>query len=156
MKWLWHSNLPISVLACLVLFVTGCKRSLPALTGKWTGKSDLTTQVSRAPSSLQTQAFKTERVQIIMTLNQSGSGVAGDAAVTMSGKPAIHLPITAGAVGSDGKVSIEADRSGFGNIHLSFNGAVAPGQISGDVSLKMDTLVGVATNQGKITLKQGT
>jgi hypothetical protein len=156
MKWLWRSIVPISLLAFLALFVTGCKKSVPEVTGRWTGNSDLTTQVSRAPGSLQTQSAKADPVQITMTLNQSGSGVTGDAAVTMTGKPAIHLPITAGVVGNDGKVSIEADRSGFGNVHLSFNGKVAAGQISGDVSLKMDTLLGVAINNGAISLKQGT
>lgn len=156
MTWLWRSILPLSLLACLALLFTGCKKPLPEVTGKWTGNSDLTTQVSRAPGSLQTQSGKAEPVQITMTLNQSGSAVSGDAAVTMAGKPAIHLPITAGVVGNDGKVSIEADRSGFGNVHLSFNGNVVAGQISGDLSLKMDTLLGVALNQGKISLKQGT
>jgi hypothetical protein len=156
MTWLWRSIFPISLLACLALFIPGCKKPLPEVTGRWTGNSDLTTQVSRAPGSLQTQNAKAEPVQITMTLNQSGSAVTGDAAVTVSGKPAIHLPITAGVVGADGKVSVEADRSGFGNVHLSFNGNVVAGQISGDVSLKMDTLVGVAINQGKISLKQST
>lgn len=156
MTWLWRSILALSLLTCLTLSFSGCKKPLPEVTGKWTGNSDLTTQVSRAPGSLQTQSARAELVQITLTLNQSGSAVTGDAAVTMSGKPAIHLPITAGVVGNDGKVSIEADRSGFGNIHLSFNGNVLAGQISGDVSLKMDTLLGVAVNQGKISLKQGT
>jgi hypothetical protein len=156
MKWLWRSILPVFVLACFVLFVAGCKKSLPEVTGRWTGNGDLTTHVSRAPSSLQTQSAKAEPAQITMTLNQTGSGVTGDAEVTMNGKPAIHLPITAGVVDKDGKVSIEADRSGFGNVHLSFNGKVAAGQISGDVSLKMDTLLGVAVNNGTISLKQGT
>jgi hypothetical protein len=111
--------------------------------------------MSRAPGSLQTQSAKAEPIQITMTLTQRGAGVTGDAAATMSGKPAIHLPITAGVVDKDGKVSIEADRSGFGNVHLSFNGKVAAGQLSGDISLKMDTLLGVAVNKGAISLKQG-
>jgi len=156
MKWLWRSILTTSLLTCLALFPTGCKKALPEVTGKWTGSSDLTTQVSRAPGSLQTQSAKAEPVQITLTLNQSGSGVTGDAAVTMSGKPAIHLPITAGVVGNDGMVSIEADRSGFGNVHLSFNGNVSAAQLNGDVSLKMDTLLGVAVNNGAISLKQNT
>jgi hypothetical protein len=156
MTWLWRSILPVSLLVCLALFSAGCKKPFPEVTGRWMGNSDLTTQVSRAPGSLQTQSSKPEPVQITMTLNQSGGAVTGDAAVTMSGKPAIHLPITAGVLGNDGKISIEADRSGFGNIHLSFNGKVAAGQISGDVSLKMDTLLGVAVNNGPISLKQGT
>jgi hypothetical protein len=155
MKWHWRLVLPVVVMACIALFVTACKNSLPEVTGKWTGSSDLTTQMSRAPGSLQTQSVKAEPVQISMTLNQSGAGVTGDAAVTMSGKPAIHLPITAGVVDKDGKVSIEADRSGFGNVHLSFNGKVAAGQLSGDISLKMDTLLGVAVNKGAVSLKQG-
>lgn len=74
MKWLWRSIIPISLLAFLALFVTGCKKSLPEVTGRWTGNSDLTTQVSRAPGSLQTQSAKADPVQITMTLNQSGSG----------------------------------------------------------------------------------
>jgi hypothetical protein len=156
MTWLWRSIFPLSLLACLGLFVSGCKKPLPEVTGKWTGNTDLTTEVSRAPGSLQTQSAKAVPVQITMTLNQSGSAVTGDTAVTMSGQPAIHLPITAGVVDKDGKVSIEAERSGFGNVHLSFSGNVAEGQISGDVSLKMDTLLGVAMNHGKISLKQGT
>jgi hypothetical protein len=156
MKWLWRSTLLVLAMACLASFVTACKTSLPDVTGRWTGSGDLTTQMSRAPGSLQTQSAKAEPVQITFTLNQSSSGITGDAAVTMTGKPAIHLPITAGVVGKDGKVSIEADRTGFGNVHLSFNGNVAAGQISGAVSLKMDTLLGVAVNEGKISLKQGT
>jgi hypothetical protein len=156
MKWLWRSTLLVLVMACLASSVTACKSSLPDVTGRWSGNGDLTTQMSRAPGSLRTQSAKAEPVQITMTLNQSGSGISGDTAVTMSGKPAIHLPITAGVVGKDGKVSIEADRSGFGNAHLSFNGNVAASQLSGDVSLKMDTLLGVAINEGKISLKQGT
>ncbi len=155
MKWLWRSIFLVLVLACLASLVTACKTSLPDVTGKWTGNSDLTTQVSRAPGSLQTQSAKAEPVQITMTLNQNGAGITGDAAVTISGKPAIHLPVTAGVVGKDGKISVEADRSGLGNVHLSFSGNVAAGQISGDVSLKMDTFVGVAVNTGKISLKQG-
>lgn len=156
MRWFRRSILQVSLLACLGVFVTGCSKSLPEITGRWTGNSDLTTEVSRAPGSLQTQGAKAEPFQIIMTINRNGSEITGDAAVTMGGKPAVHLPITAGVVGNDGKVSIEADRSGLGNVHLSFNGSVAAGQMSGDISLKMDTLLGVAVNQGKISLKQGT
>src|ERR1700744_1784547 len=135
MTRLWHSILALSLLTCFALSSTGCKKPLPEVTGKWIGNSDLPTQVSRAPGSLKTQIAKAEPVQITLTLNQSGSGVTGDAAVTLSGKPAIHLPITAGVVGNDGNVSIEADRSGFGNVHLSFNGNVLAGQISGEGSL---------------------
>lgn len=52
------------------------------------------------------------------------------------------------------KFSIEADRTGFSNVHLAFSGNAAAGEISGDIALKMDTLLGVAVNKGAITLKQ--
>jgi hypothetical protein len=40
------------------------------------------------------QNAKAVPVQVTMTLNQNGGGVTGDAAVVISGKPEIHLPIT--------------------------------------------------------------
>src|ERR1700744_5394007 len=98
MKWLRRSILSVYVMASLAVFVTGCKNPFPEVTGKWTGNGDLTTQVSRAPGNLQTQSTKAEAAQITMTLNQAGSALTGDAAVMMSGKPAIHLPITAGVI----------------------------------------------------------
>lgn len=139
MKWLWRSLLPLLLVACFASFVTACKSRTPELTGKWSGNSDLSTQMARAPGSLQMQNAKAVPVQVTMTLNQNGGGVTGDAAVVISGKPEIHLPITAGVVGQDGKVSIEADRSGFSNVHLTFSGNVAAGQLSGDIALKMDS-----------------
>ena len=154
MKWLWRSLLPLLLVACFASLVTACKSRTPELTGKWSGNSDLSTQMARAPGSLQMQNAKAVPVQVTMTLNQNGGGVTGDAAVVVSGKPEIHLPITAGVVGQDGKVSIEADRSGFSNVHLTFSGNVTAGQLSGDIALKMDTLLGVAVNKGAITLKQ--
>jgi hypothetical protein len=111
-------------------------------------------QVARAPGSLQMQNAKAVPVQVTMTLNQKGGGVTGDAAVVISGKPEIHRPIAAGVVDQDGKVSIEADRSGFSNVHLTFGGNVAAGQLPGDIALKMDTLLGVAVNKEAITFKQ--
>jgi len=154
MKRLWHSILPLLVIACLASSVTACKHRQPDLTGKWSGNGNLSTQMARAPGSLQMQKAKAVPVQVTMTLNQNGGGVTGDAAVVISGKPEIHLPITAGIVDHDGKVSIEADRSGFSNVHLTFVGSMAGGQLSGDIALKMDTLLGVAVNKGTITLKQ--
>jgi starvation-inducible outer membrane lipoprotein len=155
MKWLWRSILPFLLIACLASMMTACKSRPPELTGKWTGNSDLSTQMARAPGSLQMQNAKAVPVQVTMTLNQNGGGITGDAAVMISGKPTVHLPITAGVVGQDGKVSIEAARSGFSDVHLSFSGNVVAGQLSGDITLKMDTLLGVAVNKGAITLKQG-
>jgi hypothetical protein len=111
MKWLWRSLFPLLLAACFASLVTACKSRTPELTGKWSGNSDLSTQMARAPGSLQMQNAKAVPVQVTMTLNQNGGGVTGDAAVVISGKPEIHLPITAGVVGQDGKVSIEADRS---------------------------------------------
>jgi len=74
----------------------------------------------------------------------------------MNGQPVVHLPITAGVVDGEGKVSFEADRSGFSNVHLTFAGQLASGKLSGNVTLKMDTLVGVAQNSGSITLSHST
>ena len=91
-----------------------------------------------------------------LTINQNGGGFNGDAAVAMNGQPVVHLPITAGVVDGEGKVSFEADRSGFSNVHLTFAGQLASGQLSGNVTLKMDTLVGVAQNSGSITLSHST
>ena len=104
MKWLWHSVLPLLLVACFASLVTACKSRAHELTGKWSGNSDLSTQMARAPGSLQMQNAKPVPVQVTMTLNQNGGGVTGDAAVVISGKPEIHLPITAGVVGQDGKV----------------------------------------------------
>jgi hypothetical protein len=154
MKRLWRSLLPLLLVACFASRVTACKSRTPELTGKWTGNSDLSTQMARAPGSLQMQNAKAVPVQVTMTLNQNGGGVSGDAVVVITGKPEIHLPITAGVVGQDGKVSIEADRSGFSNVHVTFSGNVIAGQLSGDIALKMDTLLGAAVNKGAITLKQ--
>jgi hypothetical protein len=53
-------------------------------------------------------------------------------------------------------VSFEAERSGFSNVHLSFAGQLTSGQLSGNVALKMDTLIGVAQNSGSITLSHST
>jgi hypothetical protein len=155
MKSLRRSLLSLLLIACMAQLVTGCRRRPPELTGRWSGSTDLSTQISRAPGSLQTQTVNSVPVQIAMTLNQNGGAVSGDATVTISGKPALHLPITAGVVSQDGKVSIEADRSGFSNVHLSFSGTLAAAELSGDLALKMDTLLGVAVNKGAITLKQG-
>lgn len=155
MRWLRRWTLPLLVIACMGSMIVGCKSSPPELAGKWSGRGDLSTEVSTAPGSVKTQAAKSVPVEVTLTLNQNGNALAGDAAVTISNQPAVHLPVTAGAIGQDGKVSIEADRSGFSNVHLSFTGNVASGRLTGDVALKMDTLLGVAINKGALTLKQG-
>jgi hypothetical protein len=85
MKWLWRSLLPLLLVACFASFVTACKSRTPELTGKWSGNSDLSTQIARAPGSLQMQNAKAVPVQVTMTLNQNGGGVIGDAAVVISG-----------------------------------------------------------------------
>jgi len=104
MKWLWRSILPLLLIACVVSLITACKNRVPELTGKWSGHSELSTQIARSPGSLQMQDAKAVPVQVSMTLNQNGNGITGDAAVVISGKPEIHLQITAGVVGQDGKV----------------------------------------------------
>jgi hypothetical protein len=144
--------LPVIAFGLFVGLMAACKGGRPELTGKWSGSSDLATQLSRAPGSTQLHRTNAVPIQVTLTLNQNGGGLTGDASVTISGKPAVHLPITAGVVDQGCKVSLEADRSGFSNVHLSFDGRAAAGQIAGDVALKMDTFLGVAENKGPIRL----
>jgi hypothetical protein len=136
--------LPVIAFGLFVGLMAACKGGRPELTGKWSGSSDLATQLSRAPGSTQLHRTNAVPIQVTLTLNQNGGGLTGDASV--------HLPITAGVVDQGGKVSLEADRSGFSNVHLSFDGRAAAGQIAGDVALKMDTFLGVAENKGPIRL----
>jgi hypothetical protein len=149
MKRILHS-IVLTVTVCLAL--SGCKGRSPELAGKWSGTSDLASSISSMPGSTNVQKSKPVAMQMTLTINQNGGGFTGDASVAVNGQPAVHLPITAGTIDEEGKVSFEAERSGFSNVHLSFNGKVAAGQLSGSVALKMDTLVGVAQNSGAITL----
>ena len=143
--------LPI-IAGLFVWQMTACKAKEPELTGKWTGSGNLATQISKAPGKYEAPETRVVPIQITLTLDQNGSGLTGDAAVTFAGKPAVHLPITAGVVDQSGTISLEADRSGFSNVHLSVSGKASATQISGDVALRMDTLLGVAENKGPITL----
>ena len=136
--------------------LSGCKGRPPELTGKWSGSGDLASAISSMPGSTNLQKSKAVPVQVTLTINQNGGGFTGDASVAVSGQPAVHMPITGGIVDEQGKVSFEAERSRFSNVHLSFNGKLASGQLSGDVALNMDTLVGVAQNSGPITLSRST
>ena len=154
MKKLFHSILLLMAFGLLLGQLVGCKEKPPDVAGKWSGNSNLTAQVSTRPGSTQLQQSKPVPVQIILTLNQNGSGFTGDASITINGKPPVHLPITAGVVDQSGKVSFEADRSGFSSVHLSFTGKLATGQLSGDLALKMDTFAGVAENAGSVTLSR--
>ena len=142
------------VLIAITLTVceNGCRERPAELAGKWSGSGTLASQNSRAPGSSQLQPAKPVPVQITLTINPTGDNFAGDAAIEINKQPAVHIPITAGTVDRGGKVSLEADKSGFSNVHLSFNGRLASGQLSGDVALKMDTLLGVAENSGSIVL----
>ncbi|MGH9615251.1 MAG: hypothetical protein ACRD28_00820 [Acidobacteriaceae bacterium] len=143
---------PLIAISILVICIfVGCKPTPPQIVGKWSGHSQLSSQISSTPGSTHMQSAKSVPVQVTLIMSQNGTGVTGDAAVVINAGPPVHLPITGGVIDKDGKLSLEADRSGFSNVHLSFAGKIANGQISGDLALKMDTLVGIAENKGSIT-----
>jgi hypothetical protein len=152
MKRILHSVLLL--LVCLTL--SGCKGRAPELSGKWSGTGNLESAVSSIPGSTGVRKAQPVSVQMALMINQTGTGFTGDASVTVNGQPTVHLPITAGVVDEQGTVSFEAERSGFSNVHLSFAGKLASGQLSGNVALKMDTLLGVAQNSGQMVLNHST
>lgn len=134
----------------LICIFVGCKPAPSQIAGKWSGHSQLSSQISSTPGGTHMQSAKLVPVQVTLIMSQSGAGITGDAAVVINAGPPVHLPITAGVIDKDGKLSLEADRSGFSSVHLSFAGKIANGQISGDLALKMDTLVGIAENKGSM------
>jgi hypothetical protein len=130
---------------------TSCKSTPPQVAGKWHGVSQLTATFTTAVSSKR----RNENVpaDFVLVLTQNGQAVKGDASVTAAKNAPIHIPISIGVIGPDGKLSLEGDASfTLAKAHLSFDGKAQDGKIVGTVNVALNNVGGIAENKGPLTL----
>lgn len=134
-----------------IALVTGCKPRPPQVAGRWHGSSQLSANYTTALSS--TPRNESVPADFVLVLTQTAQTVQGDASVTAARNKPIHIPISTGVVQPDGKLSLEGDSSfGLARAHLSFDGKVEPGKITGTVNVALNNVSGTAENKGFLTL----
>jgi hypothetical protein len=132
----------------------GCRATPPQIAGTWHGTSQLSASYM-TPGSSQPHNDSAE-VEFVLVLMQNGQSVEGDAAIT-SGKShhPIHIPITTGVVGQDGKLTLVGEANyTIARAHLNFDGKAESGKITGTVDLSLGNVGGGADHKGSLTLTQ--
>jgi hypothetical protein len=130
---------------------TSCKSTPPQVAGKWYGTSQLTATFTTAVSSKP----RNENVpaDFVLVLTQNGQTVQGDASVTAAKNPPIHIPIKAGVICPDGRLSLEGDANfTLARAHLSFDGKAEGRKITGTVNVALNNVSGSGENKGPLTL----
>jgi hypothetical protein len=89
------------------MLVAGCKSNPPQVAGKWHGANQLnatySTTLSPKPKT------QTAPADITLVLTQNGGAIQGEAFVILFKNSRYHLPLKAGVISQDGKVSLEGD-----------------------------------------------
>jgi hypothetical protein len=139
----------------VVGLVFGCKATPPPITGKWHGTSQITatysTTLSPKPRS------QTIQTDFVLTLTQNGRTVQGDVGVTSFKSPPYHVPIRAGVVEEDGKLTLEGDADSMLNkTHFSLDGKAEAGKLTGTATFGFDNISGTADSKGSITFVPAT
>jgi hypothetical protein len=133
--------------------VFGCKATPPQVAGKWHGTSQLSATYM-TPGSSQPH-HDSAQVDFILVLTQNGQTVQGDAAITSGSSHPIHIPITTGVIGQDGKLTLVGEANyTFARAHLNFDGKAESGKITGTVDLSLGNVGGGADHKGALTLVQ--
>ena len=130
-------------LVLVIGLACGCKAT-PQIAGKWHGTSQMSATYSTTLSPKQrSQSVQTD---FVLILTQNSGTVQGDVGVTAFKSSAYHVPIRAGVVQGDGKITLEADADATLNkTHFSFEGKVEGGSLSGRPPLDLTTSVGPLT-----------
>jgi hypothetical protein len=140
-------------LVLVVGLVFGCKATPPPIAGKWHGTSQLSATY-RTPGSSQPHN-DTAQVEFVLVLTQNGQSVQGDAAITSGKSRPIHIPITTGVIGQDGKLTLVGEANyTIASAHLNFDGKAESGKITGTVDLSLGNVGGGADHKGALTLTQ--
>ena len=137
-------------LVLVVGLVFGCKATPPPIAGKWHGTSQMTatysTTLSPKPRS------QTIQTDFVLILTQNGGTVQGDVGVTPFKSSPYHVPIRAGVVEEDGKLTLEGDADSMLNkTHFSFDGKAEAGKLTGTATFGFDNIRGTADSKGSIT-----
>jgi hypothetical protein len=97
----------------------------------------------------------TAQVDFVLVLTQNGQTVQGDAAITSGKSRPIHIPITTGVIGQDGKLTlVGAANYTIASAHLSFDGKAESGKIAGTVDLSLGNVGNGADHKGSLILIQ--
>jgi len=148
-----HMIRTVSVIVLLGIsqLLTGCD-SRPQVTGKWAGSGSFATEMSQSMFGGAKAKPPNAMLHITLLLNQDQKGgITGDADVVSDGHD-MHIPITAGVIGKDGKLQVEAGQQQMGSVHLTLEGNATTNAISAHLDWKMSTFFGAAENKGPITL----
>jgi hypothetical protein len=145
-------NATAGVFFLVISLLPGCKSTPPRVSGKWHGATQLTATFTTAVSNKpHTENFPAD---FVLVLTQTGQSIHGDASVTASKAPPLHIPIGTGVIEQDGKISLEGDgNSTFSRAHLSFDGKAQGGKIIGTVDIALNGMSGSAENKGALMLE---
>ncbi len=142
-----------TLLVLVVGLVTGCKATPPQVSGKWHGVSQMSATYSLPGSSQRHNDIA--QVDFVLVLTQNGQTVQGDAAITSGRSQAIHIPITTGVVGQDGKLTLVGEANyTIATARLNFDGKAGAGKITGTVDLSLSNVTRGADHKGSLTLIQ--
>ena len=131
--------------------VFGCRTTPPQVAGRWHGTSQLSATY-RTPGGSGPH-HDSAQVESILVLTQNGQTVEGDARITSGKSHPIHIPITTGVIGQDGKLTLigEANYT-IAKAQLSFEGKAESGKIIGTADISMGNVGGGADHKGALTL----
>lgn len=95
------------------------------------------------------------QVEFVLVLTQNGQSLQGDAAITSGKSRPIHIPITTGVIGQDGKLTLAGEANyTIASAHLNFDGKAESGKITGTVDLSVGNVGGGADHKGALILTQ--
>jgi hypothetical protein len=139
-----------SVSLFALMLVAGCKSNPPQVAGKWHGANQLnatySTTLSPKPKT------QTAPADITLVLTQNGGAIQGEASVILFKNSRYHLPLKAGVISQDGKVSLEGDSdSTLSKAHFSFDGKATDGKLVGTVDFGFSNIGGTADGKGEFT-----
>jgi hypothetical protein len=133
-----------------LMLVAGCKSNPPQVAGKWHGANQLNATYSTTLSPK--QKTQTAPADVTLILSQNGGTIQGEAFVILFKDSTYHLPLKAGVITHDGKVSLEGDfDSTLSKAHFSFDGKATDGKLMGTVDFGFSNIGGTADGKGEFT-----
>lgn len=146
MKWIRKT--PIVLIAGLLF---GCQTTPPKIAGKWHGATQLSATYTIPGAS--ERHHDRAQANFILVLTQNGQTVEGDAQITSGKSHPIHIPITTGVIGQDGKLTLVGEANyTIARAHLNFDGKAESAKIMGTVDLSLSNVGGGADHKGALTL----
>ncbi len=140
----------VSVSLVALMLVAGCKSNPPQVAGKWRGAGQLNATYSTTLSPK--QKTQTAPADVTLVLSQTGGNIEGEASVTLFKDSTNHVPLKAGVISQDGRVSLEGDSaSTLSKAHFGFDGKTTDGKLMGTVDFGFSNIGGTADGKGEFT-----